>query len=163
MVCGKRSREEGVAPKEDRNAKQVKPVKSVAAGPGGVLCTIHYMVSTGEKNYFLRVNLLLGSMYKGSKTEEELQDDVLDHGETEWKQYVHGELLAEMVKTDKGFACFEKAELYNEAEPEEDAGYTVQVRVPFVMRLEGEVDEKVEGKMAAEVLKCKYGSHGLED
>ena len=162
MVCGKRGCEDS---QEHRSAtrKQVKPVKSVVVGRGGVLCMIHYMVSTGEKNYFLHVNLLLGSMYEVCKTEEELHDHLLDHGETEWKQYVHGELWEEMVKTDKGFACFEKAELYNEAEPEEDAGYTVQVRVPFVMRLEGEVDEKVEGKMAVEVLKCEYGSHGLED
>jgi hypothetical protein len=105
MACGKRGRE--VVVKEDTSAKPVKPVKSVAVG--GVVCTIHYMVSTGEKDYFLRVNLLLGDMYEKCKTEEELQDHVLDHGETEWKQYVYGELWEEMVKTDKGFACFEKA------------------------------------------------------
>ena len=109
MACGKRGREEDVVVKEDTSAKQVKPVKSVAVGRWGVVCMIHYMVPTGEKDYFLRANLLLGDMYEKCKTEEELQDHVLDHGETDWKQYVYGELWEEMVKTDKGFACFEKA------------------------------------------------------
>jgi hypothetical protein len=146
MACGKRGRE--VAVKEDTSAKQVKPVKCVAVGRGGVWSTIHYIVSTGEKDYFLRVNLLLGNMYEMCKTEEELQDHVLDHGETEWKQYVYGELWEEMVKTDKGFTslCFEKAELFNAEDTAEDVEYNVQVRVPFVMRLEGKVDENVDGK-----------------
>jgi hypothetical protein len=53
--------------------------------------------------------------------------------------------------------------LFKEADLAEDAEYNVQVCVPFVMRLEGEVDEKVEGKMAVEVLGWECGSHGLED
>ena len=78
MACGKRGRE--VVVKEDTSAKQVKPVKSVAVGRWGVVCMIHYMVPTGEKDYFLRANLLLGDMYEKCKSEEELQDDVLNHG-----------------------------------------------------------------------------------
>jgi hypothetical protein len=69
----------------------------------------------------------------------------------EWKRYLQGELLAEMLQKDEGFACFTKADLYDAEE-----------RVPFVMRLEGRVDEKADGKMAVEVLKCEYWSHGVE-
>ena len=153
MVCGKRGRE----PVE----KQAKPMKSVAAG--GVMCTIHYVVSTGEKDYSLRVNLLLGDLYKGCVTEEELKDDVGEYGNMEWKRYLQGELLAEMLKKDEGFACFTKADLYDAEDPAEDAKFSVQVRVPFAMRLEGRVDEKADGKMAVEVLGWECGSHGLED